>query len=90
MAKDKRTATKIHGHKVTLELEDWLTILGVFKLEVLRARGEAFAIERAAGGNGCDGACGGHGGCDFEAGEEPERVFVCEDGHVILEGEAAT
>lgn len=84
MAKDPRTITHIHGHKVTIELEDWLRCLEVLRGALPAADPEAKA-KAAGGGNGCDGACGGHGGCDFEAGEEPDRVFVCKDGHVILE-----
>lgn len=85
MAKDRSTATKIHGDKVTIELEDWVRILAAFKLETLRGRGELQGSAAARGAGGCGDACGGHGGCDFEAGEKPERVYVCQDGHVILE-----
>lgn len=79
MAKDPDTITKIHGGKVTIELEEWE--------RMWRRLEPAITAARAAGGGGCDDACAGHGGCDLEAGDPPERVWLCGDGHVILEDE---
>lgn len=90
MAKDRDTITTIHGERVTVELEHWLTLLerirGAIGNNALEDEDLA-TLERSRRGGGCGDACTGHGGCDFAAGEPPERVFVCQDGHVILEDE---
>lgn len=88
--RNRDTITRIHGNKVTIELEDWRRFLGYFRACVLELEGMVPDIGPRASAGGCDdceGKCAGHGGCDFAFGDPPDCGYVCEDGHIVLDDE---